>query len=137
MKQWMKVDVPRPVTSPSFQCDFYHLALPTTCSLLPLSCSVLTITNVVTTLEKLNKITSQTVEDVISFIKTTPTAPPPTAQPHSKVVRMSFEQRMEQASHPVAKQLFKIMADKSSNLCLSADVTTMQELLQVSMSRRD
>ena len=135
----MKVDVVCYVTSPSFQCDFYHLALPTTCSLLPLSCSVLTITDVVTTLAKLNKITSQTVEDVISFMKTTPTAPPPTAQPHSKVVRMSFEQRMEQASHPVAKQLqlFKIMADKSSNLCLSADVTTMQELLQVSMSRRD
>ena len=133
----MKVDVVCYVTSPSFQCDFHHLALLTTCSLLPLSCSVLTITDVVTTLAKLNKITSQTVEDVISFIKTTPTTPPPTAQPQSKVVRMSFEQRMEQASHPVAKQLFKIMADKSSNLCLSADVTTMQELLQVSMSRRD
>ena len=84
-----------------------------------------------TTLAKLNKINSQTVEDVIRFIKTTPTAPPPTAQTQSKVTRMAFEQRMEQALHPVAKQLFKIMADKCSNLCLSADVTTMQELLQV------
>ena len=99
---------------------------------LPPSHSVLTLTDVVTTLAKLNKITSQTVEDVIKFIKATPTAPPPITQPQkSNVTEMSFEQRMEKASHPVAKQLFKIMAEKHSNLCLSADVTTLQQLLQV------
>lgn len=33
--------------------------------------------------------------------------------------------------HPLSRQLFQIMEDKQSNLCLSADVTTSAELLEL------
>ncbi|MDF2529835.1 MAG: pyrF [Gammaproteobacteria bacterium] len=45
--------------------------------------------------------------------------------------RLSFETRAELAAHPLTKRLFKLMANKQSNLALSADVTTKQELLKL------
>ncbi|MDF2940909.1 MAG: pyrF [Gammaproteobacteria bacterium] len=45
--------------------------------------------------------------------------------------RLSFEQRAELTSHPLAKKLFTLMAKKQSNLALSADVTSKSELLKL------
>jgi uridine monophosphate synthetase len=47
------------------------------------------------------------------------------------VTRLAFERRAELATHPLAKKLFKIMVEKQSNLALSADVSTKQELLKL------
>ena len=38
-------------------------------------------------------------------------------------------------TNPVSKRIFSIMSKKSSNLCVSADVTTMSQLLKVSRKK--
>lgn len=45
---------------------------------------------------------------------------------------MSFSERAESAVHPLTKRLLKLMDRKHSNLALSADVTTSDELVKVS-----
>lgn len=44
-------------------------------------------------------------------------------------MKQSFAERAETASHPLSKYLLRLMELKSSNLCLSADVTTARDLL--------
>eukprot|EP00124_Ichthyophonus_hoferi_P001494 Ihof_evm4s79 gene=Ihof_evmTU4s79 len=44
---------------------------------------------------------------------------------------LTYRKRASLCSNPVAKQLLLIMEEKASNLCLSADVTTAQELLSL------
>ncbi|KAK2070972.1 hypothetical protein P8C59_005429 [Phyllachora maydis] len=42
---------------------------------------------------------------------------------------MAYDERAKQACHPLASYLLRLMALKTSNLCLSADVPTARELL--------
>jgi uridine monophosphate synthetase len=44
---------------------------------------------------------------------------------------LSYSQRAALTSNPAAKQLFALMAAKKTNLCVAADVTTKQELLEL------
>lgn len=44
---------------------------------------------------------------------------------------LTYQQRAELTKHPVTKQLFTLMAKKETNLCLSADVTHKQELIEL------
>ena len=44
---------------------------------------------------------------------------------------ISYKQRSEQATNPALKKLFQIMDEKQTNLCVSADVTKQQELLDL------
>ena len=44
---------------------------------------------------------------------------------------MAYEERAKKCSHPLARRLLNIMADKKTNLALSADVTSSQQLIQV------
>ena len=44
---------------------------------------------------------------------------------------MSFSKRAESAVHPLTKRLLKLMDRKCSNLALSADVSTSDELIKV------
>ena len=70
----------------------------------------------------------------MKFITTTPAAIPTTPQPPGgNVAEMTFEERCSLATHPVAKRLFEIMVAKRSNLCVSVDVTTVNEVLKVSV----
>ena len=41
---------------------------------------------------------------------------------------------MSAGVHPLASKLLKIMEEKQSNLCVSADVTSSEELLQLAES---
>ena len=45
------------------------------------------------------------------------------------IQKQSFAQRAQIATHPLAKRLFQLMADKQTNLCVNADVTRAEELL--------
>ncbi|MFN7096437.1 MAG: orotidine-5'-phosphate decarboxylase [Gammaproteobacteria bacterium] len=45
------------------------------------------------------------------------------------ITTLSYEQRAEHISHPLAKQLLSLMAIKKTNLALAADVTTSDQLL--------
>lgn len=44
---------------------------------------------------------------------------------------ITFAKRAEQHRHPLARKLFLLAEEKESNIVLSADVTTTQELLQL------
>ena len=45
--------------------------------------------------------------------------------------RLSYEGKLEKATHPVAKKLLEVAINKQSNLIASADVTTTAELLKI------
>jgi uridine monophosphate synthetase len=44
---------------------------------------------------------------------------------------ISFEERILHCSHPISKKLFNLAIQKKSNLALSADVTTSEELIEL------
>jgi uridine monophosphate synthetase len=44
---------------------------------------------------------------------------------------LTYQQRAEHCRHPLTKRLFNLMANKQTNLALSADVTRKAELLQL------
>ena len=56
------------------------------------------------------------------------------SEPLVEVTKMSFEKRMEKSKSQEIKQLFKIMIDKQSNLCLAVDVTKSEEILTIGES---
>ncbi|KAH8265365.1 hypothetical protein KR038_005251 [Drosophila bunnanda] len=45
--------------------------------------------------------------------------------------KLTYESRANLAKSPVAKRLFNLMADKQTNLCLAADLTRADEILDV------
>lgn len=47
------------------------------------------------------------------------------------VTKQSYSLRAEKATHPLTSYLLRLMALKSSNLCVSADVSTARELLSL------
>ena len=55
---------------------------------------------------------------------------PPSYHPFL-VQLMSYEDRADLCTHPLGKKLLRLMADKKTNLALSADVTTSQRLIKV------
>ncbi|SZF01897.1 unnamed protein product [Blumeria hordei] len=51
--------------------------------------------------------------------------------PSTDVRKMTYAQRAKTATHPLSSYLLRLMAMKKSNLCLSADVTTANQLLSL------
>jgi len=52
-----------------------------------------------------------------------------TMVPGNRQLKLNFAARAELCTHPLSKKLFSIMAEKKTNLIVSADITTKHELL--------
>jgi uridine monophosphate synthetase len=51
--------------------------------------------------------------------------------PPTKVTKLSYSERANDATHPLSAYLLRLIVAKKSNLCLSADVSTTQQLLKL------
>ena len=49
----------------------------------------------------------------------------------ASLFHLSYAERAHKHSHPLAKRLFEIAQKKQSNITLSADVETTEELLKI------
>ncbi|XP_067938297.1 uncharacterized protein [Watersipora subatra] len=87
-------------------------------------------------LVKHKRIDSGIADQVNSFLSSNP-AQIPFAKKESRERTsqinelLPFAERASLCTNPVAKRLFTIMSEKQSNVCVSADVTSMAELLQL------
>jgi uridine monophosphate synthetase len=94
--------------------------------------AVLPLSRVLVTLEKHGKMTADLVNTVKAFIAANQTGPNASgnemgaAEPAK---RATYASRAELATNPCAKELWRLMDEKKTNLCLSADVESAAELL--------
>ncbi|KAK8964241.1 Uridine 5'-monophosphate synthase [Platanthera guangdongensis] len=94
--------------------------------------ALFTLSEMVEVLVRNGRLPNETAAEVRSFLDSNrrvgvPAAP---ATP-STVVRVSFAERAAMAKNPTGKRLFEVMERKKSNLCLAADVSTAEELLDL------
>ena len=87
--------------------------------------SVFTLSDILTTLHQHNKIDLATIK----HIKTSLSKVLLMDKAITTKKRLSYKERAQLCSNPVAKKLFNLMEEKQTNLVLAADVTTTQELL--------
>lgn len=83
--------------------------------------------NVLKDENKINEELAKTLNDYIS-------KPIEISKPKTSRLQMSFLKRADIAKNEVAKALFKIMELKKTNLCLAADVTKTEEILNLAES---
>lgn len=94
--------------------------------------SVLTLTEVLKVLHEAGKVDKAMVEKVELFIKENSRVVPvtvPATRP--SITKLSYEERSTMATNPIAQKLYTIMHNKQSNLCVSADLTTTQAVLEL------
>ncbi|KAK2714083.1 uncharacterized protein LOC136040205 [Artemia franciscana] len=86
---------------------------------------------VLNVLNKAGKISDDVVRRTLDFLHKNPEPiPPPAVMEHSRRF-MPFSKRVNHCVNPVAKKLLEIIEEKKTNLCVSADVTTTKELLEL------
>ncbi|XP_047060462.1 uridine 5'-monophosphate synthase [Lolium rigidum] len=95
--------------------------------------SLMTLTEVLAVLLKHGKVGEEKAAEVKQFLDANRKVTVPGAAPavKPKVARMPFAQRAGLAKNPMGKKLFEVMEAKQSNLCVSADVATAKELLDL------
>lgn len=103
---------------------------------------IIPLSKVLDVLQTAERIDAQTVRSVRKFIQENNTfspkkendnsTPAPKKQRVEQELRLSYADRAKLPNvHPVASKLLNIMEEKQSNLCVSADVTSSEELLQL------
>ncbi|CRK99704.1 CLUMA_CG013005, isoform A [Clunio marinus] len=95
--------------------------------------SIFSLTYLLETLRDAGKIDELMVKDVHEYISKSKVKLPPSAQ-KSKRLLMSFAERAEVAKSEVSKKLLKIMDMKKTNLCLAADVTKSETILNLAQA---
>eukprot|EP00494_Astrolonche_serrata_P006590 UN06614 len=90
--------------------------------------SVMTITDILTCLEKNGKISADVVKQTQEFLKNNQTGP----KPKEKV--LTYGERAKLATNKCSQKFLSLMDTKKTNLCLSADVTDAKTLLELADS---
>lgn len=105
--------------------------------------SVISISKLLNTLFQADRIDSSTAQSVCRFIQENNTYKPsgeeengsPATKKPCKPAELSYGDRAQlQNTHPLAAQLLRLMEEKKTNLCVSADMTGCEELLQLADS---
>lgn len=90
--------------------------------------SLYTMTSLINILLKNGKISQDVCSKVKNYIAE---CSAPVINKSIERIHMSYEKRAEQAKNAIAKQLFNIMSTKRTNLCLSVDLTSATEILDL------
>ena len=94
--------------------------------------SLMTLIQVLAVLVRHGRVTQEKAAEVKRFLDANRTvAVPPGAPLKPKVARMPFAERARLAVNPMGRRLFEVMEAKQSNLCVTADVQTTKELLEL------
>ncbi|XP_060079952.1 uridine 5'-monophosphate synthase-like [Ylistrum balloti] len=97
--------------------------------------SVITLSQVLSTLHRLNRLDSSIVDKTTQFIQDNRFDGPAVIKKANSMSSaeqvMSHKERSVKCCHPLVRSLYTIMADKETNLCVSIDCTCSQELLQM------
>jgi len=92
--------------------------------------SCYTISTMLDILSKHNKIDTNIINKVNQFLKENKSVKAKATTQQNKVSkRLTFKERGNLCSNDIARKIFKIMEDKQTNLCCSADVKTCDDVL--------
>lgn len=104
---------------------------------------IISMFKLLSVLQAAERIDAQTAQSVRDFIQDNNTFSPKNGSDCSASKKPCVEQKLELSYseraelpniHPLTSKLLKIMEEKQSNLCVSADVTSSEELLQLAES---
>jgi len=97
---------------------------------LSVSC-VLNISFVMEVLEEKKLLSSDVVKSARKFIEDNQVWPPPPSSDPSPPKPLTYTERASLTANKISKQVFELMDRKKTNLCLSADTTDKQKLLDL------
>lgn len=81
-------------------------------------------------LEKQSKVDHKVAEEVMDFIR----GHQQSIVSRNPRLHESLEERRSSSKHPVATRLFELMMAKKSNLCVAADLTSLDEVFKLAES---
>lgn len=93
--------------------------------------SLMTLTEVLAVLLKHGKVSEEKAGEVKQFLDANRKVAVPGSAVKPKVVRKGYAERAGLTKNPMGRKLFEVMEAKQSNLCVSADVGTAKELLEL------
>ncbi|KAK5641421.1 hypothetical protein RI129_009968 [Pyrocoelia pectoralis] len=93
--------------------------------------SLLNMTHLLKYLREANYIDDSTVNKVTNYMLTTQVDLSSNSIPSLNRLKLPYEERIAYAKNNRAQELFKIMSEKRTNLCVAADVTKSDELISL------
>lgn len=93
--------------------------------------AIIKLTEMVRVLKEKGKLDDEMEGMVFRFLEENRRVAVPVPKMEIKVKALSFQERASLSKNPTGRRLFKLMADKKTNLCVAADVGTAAELLDI------
>ncbi|KAB0793731.1 hypothetical protein PPYR_13351 [Photinus pyralis] len=93
--------------------------------------SLLDMTHLLKYLKEANYIDSLVVDKVTNYMATTQVDLSSTTIPSLNRLNLPFTERIPYAKNCIARELFQIMTEKQTNLCIAADVTKSADLINL------